>query len=565
VTPSPTEISSASISSTEARVDERIAEAAKQVFGWPALREGQLEAVRAPVTGRDVLAVMPTGYGKSAVYQLAGTLLGGVTVVVSPLIALQDDQVRSLRDVHGRLAVAINSSNSERENEEAWAEVERSPSAFVFLSPEQLAKESVIERLTARGVSLVTVDEAHCVSSWGHDFRPDYLALGGAIDRLGHPPIVALTATGSGPVRDDIVERLGLHEPLVLARGFDRPGIRLEVRRHESEGDKRRAVLQQVLDATGPGLLYVATRADAERYADELRSRGVSADAYHAGLPDRDREEVHGRFLDGSLGVVVATSAFGMGIDKADVRFVIHEAVTDSIDSYYQEVGRAGRDGKPALGTLHYRAEDLGLRTFFASGTPSEESLSKVFAAIKKSPGISRDELAERLELSPRTSRALLNLLEEAELVSASADGLTAVGRRSPATASRIAAERAEAQHRVEKSRVQMVRGYAETLECRRIFLLGYFGESYPSPCGNCDTCSSGSAGDEFSRAQADVPTEAVPFPLDARVRHRAWGEGVVMRLDDDRITVFFDDEGYKVLSVETVENKRLLSLVEPG
>ena len=549
----------------DATSDAAIALAARDVFGWATLREGQLEAVRAPVSGRDVLAVMPTGYGKSAVYQLAGTVRGGVTVVVSPLIALQDDQVRSLREKHGLVAAAINSSQSDSENHEAWADVESGEPCFVFLSPEQLAKESVVARLLARGVSLFTVDEAHCVSAWGHDFRPDYLGLGEVIDRLGHPPVVALTATGSGPVRDDIVDRLGLRDALVLARGFDRPNIRLEVVRHESDDDKRRAVVQQVVDAVGPGLVYVATRADAERYAEALQARGIPAAAYHAGLPDAHREDVHERFIDGRTDVVVATSAFGMGIDKPDVRFVVHEAVTDSIDSYYQEVGRAGRDGAVALATLQYRAEDLGLRTFFASGVPSRESISQAFAAIKTSPGLSLSQLADALDVSARSARALVNLLEESELVTSTASGLSTIGRRSPTVAARIASEKAAALHRVEKSRVQMVRGYAETLECRRIFLLGYFGENLGAPCGNCDTCSSGSAQEEFAREHTMAPHEgdgAGAYPLDTRVRHAKWGEGVVMRVEEDRITVFFDDEGYKVLSIEAVQQHRLLTLL---
>ncbi|WP_374947112.1 RecQ family ATP-dependent DNA helicase [Agreia sp.] len=539
-----------------------IIDTARDVFGWPSLREGQLEAVRAPASGQDVLAVMPTGYGKSAVYQLAGTLLGGVTVVVSPLIALQDDQVRSLRETHGRAAVAINSSRSAAENTEAWSLVEGGEPCFVFLSPEQLAKPAVVSRLATRGITLMTIDEAHCVSSWGHDFRPDYLGLGEVIEQLGHPPVIALTATGSGPVRTDIVERLGLRDALVLARGFDRPNIRLEVVRHESDDDKRRAVVRQVLDATGPGLVYVATRADAERYAAALQAEGVLADAYHAGMPDTEREDVHNRFTDGTLDIVVATSAFGMGIDKPDVRFVVHEAVTDSLDSYYQEVGRAGRDGEASLATLHYRAEDLGLRTFFASGAPSEQAISRVYAAVKKSPSISVADLATRLDLSARTGRSLVNLLEEAELLTSTAAGLNAVGRHSPAGAARIARERAEAQHRVEKSRVQMVRSYAETIECRRIFLLGFFGEELPRPCGNCDTCASGSAAEEHAREHhaGGAGGGAAAFRVEERVQHATWGAGVVMRVEDDRITVFFDDEGYKVLSVEAVRQHRLLA-----
>ena len=268
---------------------ERLREVAREVFGWNELKPGQAEAIETLLGGRDLLAVMPTGYGKSAIYQVAAHLLEGPTLVVSPLIALQADQVRHLDASLGEgAAAAVNSSHSEGANERAWQAIATGRAEFVFLAPEQLAKPEVIEELSTLGVSLFVVDEAHCVSSWGHDFRPEYLRLGAAIDTLGRPRVVALTATGSAPVREEIIERLGLREPRVLVGGFDRPNIHLAVVRHEDEAAKERAVIETALEGTRPALVYVATRADTERFAERLREEGLRAAHYHGGMPAKD-------------------------------------------------------------------------------------------------------------------------------------------------------------------------------------------------------------------------------------------------------------------------------------
>lgn len=380
---------------------DRLWRTAGEGFGWRELRPGQLSAMEQVMAGRDTLVVMPTGAGKSAVYQVPALLLDGPTVVVSPLLALQRDQIAGLPARHARRAVAVNSAQTASGTAEAWEAVDSGSATYVFLSPEQLAKDEVLERLERAAPALFVVDEAQCVSAWGHDFRPDYLRLAQAARRVGRPPLLALTATAAPPVRQEIVDRLGMDEPALVVAGFDRPNIALHVSRFLDDDDKRRAVVERAAGEPKPGLVYAATRKDTERYADELAGLGLAAAAYHAGLRGEERSRVHDAFLDGTLDVVVATSAFGMGIDKEDVRFVLHASIPGSLDAYYQEVGRAGRDGKPALAVLHYRPEDTGMRNFFAARTPGDDTLGKVAEHLdgQEAP-LPLDELREETGLS---------------------------------------------------------------------------------------------------------------------------------------------------------------------
>lgn len=535
---------------------------ASEVFGWDDFRPGQLEAMEAAVNGRDVVCVMPTGAGKSAVYQVPAMALPGTAVVVSPLIALQRDQAEAINEAVGStVAYVLNSGQSQTYWDEAWAAAKRNDgngtAKFLFLGPEQVAREEVLAQLEDLEVSLVVVDEAHCVSAWGHDFRPDYLQLDVLVRALDKP-VVALTATAAPPVRAEIVEQLGMRDPVEISLGFDRPNLHLAAGRYEDADDKRRAILDQVARLDSPGLLYVATRRETEEYAEALQQSGLRADAYHAGRSHEDRHLIHEQFLADELDIVVATTAFGMGIDKPNVRFVVHADVPDSVDSYYQEIGRGGRDGEPTEIFLHYRPEDLGIRRFFAAKSADEDALSALYKAVKKrSEPVSAADLRDELDLNARRVSSLLGQLEQSGSVSASDEGYSARSGVGVKTAVKNAVDFAEQRRNIEESRLEMMRQYAESSECRRRFLLNYFGEDAPDMCGFCDNCERAEQeGEELGPAESAAPQ---PFPLQSRVVHREWGPGMVMSYEDETVTVLFESEGYKTLSLELVQQKDLL------
>jgi ATP-dependent DNA helicase RecQ len=495
---------------------------------------------------------MPTGYGKSLVYQLTGLLVPGPTVVVSPLIALQRDQTESLAE-DGVPAGKLNSGLSNAEREDALAALADGSLEFLFLAPEQLANEEAFAAVRRAKPTLFVVDEAHCVSEWGHDFRPDYLRLGAAVEELGHPPVVALTATAAPPIRREIVERLQLRDPAVVVRGFDRPNIWLGVERFHEEKEKDEAVAERVEAAAKPGIVYVATRKATEQVAATLRERGVVARAYHAGLRKRERDEVQEAFMADEVEAIVSTIAFGLGVDKPNVRFVFHRDVSDSVDSYYQELGRAGRDGEPATALLFYRPEDVGLRRFFAgSARLDEDDVEEVAQAVAERAGpVDPESIEVEEETSGTAVAAGLRRLEEvgAVRVLRSGDVEAADALGDPEAAAREAVRSQERRAEWERSRVEMMRGYAELKDCRREYVLNYFGEAFEAPCGNCDNCQTGIV----------QPAADEPFPLGARVAHDTWGDGTIQRYESDKLVVLFDEAGYKTLAVDLVRERGLL------
>jgi ATP-dependent DNA helicase RecQ len=537
------------------RVHEDLRRVAAESFGWDELRPEQLRAMTQLAQGADVLAVLPTGAGKSAIYQVPALLADGPVVVVSPLIALQRDQRDGIAEANAPDAVVVNSAQRAAETAQAWAAIADGQARYLFLSPEQLANDEVVHRVTESGVAMFVVDEAHCVSEWGHDFRPDYLRLGRVIERLGHPPVAALTATAAPPVRADIVDRLGLRDPDEVIASFDRPNLHLAAFTHQDAELRRAELVQRAVELPGPGLVYCATRKESVLLAEAIGERGVRAAAYHAGLKRSVRDEVHHDFIAGTLPVVVATSAFGMGIDKADVRFVLHAAAPASLDAYYQEIGRGGRDGEPAVVELHHHPQDGNLQRFLTARRPKPDVLRRALAATRADEPRTPKEIGEAAGLSGARRTNALNLLEQAGAVLA--DDRNRFRRTDLPAGEAVdrAVEIAEQRRRIVRSRIDMMRGYAETTDCRRRLLLGYFGERQPDPCGHCDSCDAGRA----TAATPDDAATALGLDHQQAVRHPTFGPGTVMSTEDDRVTVLFAEHGYKTLSLDAVRGQDLL------
>ena len=469
-----------------------ISAAAKKLLGFKSLRPGQREAIQSLLEGRDTLLVQPTGSGKSAVYQIAGSLLSGGTIIISPLIALQKDQADSIQASQLDETAVVNSTLSASEHQETLERIEDGEVEFIFLAPEQLRNPETLERLRNAGISLFAIDEAHCISHWGHDFRPDYLELAHVIEALDHPVVLAMTATASKEVRTEIIERLGMRNPRVFVHGFDRPNISLRVDLFSDEDEKLEAVVKRVEFAEKPGIVYVATHKHAEILAKDLKERGVNAVFYHGGLKAKDRDEIQDRFMKGDVPVIVATNAFGMGVDKPDIRFVYHADVSDSVDAYYQEVGRAGRDGEPAEAVLFYRPGNISSQRYkTGAGRVNTADLQAITDAL-----VSKEKSASPQELSHDTGisqRKVINIVHKLEEVGA-AEKLTTgevqlLQQKSPAQMIEAASEQQQFLKDLRSRRLQQMQQYAEGRHCRREYIMRYFGDDFSGPCGNCDRC----------------------------------------------------------------------------
>ncbi len=487
-----------------------------ELFAFPAFRRGQREAVEAAVAGRDVLVVMPTGSGKSLCYQLPALMRADLTVVVSPLVSLMQDQVQALERVAPGRVGLVNAQQDAATNRRVVERAARGDLRLLYVAPERFSSPGFLERIKHARIGLFVVDEAHCVSQWGHDFRPDYFRLADAARWLGAEAIVASTATATPQVAADIVARLGLRDPVTVATGFDRPNLSFTVVPCANKPAVHRGIAAALADpAARPAIVYAGTRADCERLSERLAGQlGVEVIAYHAGLPRDARSEAQRRFMAGEAPIVVATNAFGMGVDKADVRTVVHESVPSSIEAYYQEAGRAGRDGAPARCLLFATGKDKGLHVFFIErSTVGEDALQAVARRIVSAAAA--NDAPAAAGSAPRFDLPVSALVGaasgEEEVVRAIVGHLARAGvvQPAPSAPDRVAGRlvgqwdgraqstcRTSAQEgtRVRWRQYRAVWAWVEGTRCRREGILRHFGDrAAPAPEGPCcDVCDPG-------------------------------------------------------------------------
>ena len=461
----------------------------RDVFHLEAFRPGQAEVVDAQMNGRDVLAVAPTGSGKSLSYWVPAILSDGLTVVVSPLIALMKDQVDRLVS-HGVRAAFINSTLDSTEQRSRLSAAARGEYQLLYVAPERFSRPGFTDRLATMAVKRFIVDEAHCISTWGHDFRPDYRLIGGALEACGRPPIGAFTATATPEVRDDIATNLGLRAPLVVVTGFNRPNLRMEAVEARGGRDRIEQLRRRLNPGDGRALVYTGTVKGAETIAAAISSWGFPAAPYHGRLPDVSRRRIQDGFASKDLRVVVATSAFGMGVDFADIRQVIHIGYPGSVEAYYQEAGRAGRDGKPALCLLIHSGKDRDLQVYFIeSALPDLREVLSVHTAYSRLGVWNSDPE----ELKPLMPDPAWQSLDASKRLLIKAGALRDDGSVGPLDHSRLDFEQISALKAHSYKKLSQMIQYAQLRSCRHAFITDYFGEpTAQRSCHSCDSCERG-------------------------------------------------------------------------
>ncbi|MFL9912950.1 RecQ family ATP-dependent DNA helicase [Paraburkholderia sp. RL17-337-BIB-A] len=528
----------------------------RDMFGISRLRAGQEDIMRSVLERHDTLATMPTGAGKSLCYQLPALHLDGMTLIVSPLIALMKDQTDKLLAA-GIDCTLVNSTLRSRAEREALARIAAGESGIVFVTPERLAQPAFIDISRAHAghrVGLVVVDEAHCVSQWGHDFRPAFLEIASAVKALGHPPVLALTATATATVLDDIVRSLGLRDPRVVRTGTLRENLRYRVMQVSTGGGKdgatraveakREQLRELITSLAGVGIVYAATVADVERIYGWLVDAGESVSRYHGRLSANAREAAQEQFMSGATRVMVATNAFGMGIDKADIRFVIHYQMPGSLDAYYQETGRAGRDGEPADCVLLFDLGDRRIQQFFLAGRyPSPDLAQRVYDTLAthckdNAKGATLAALKQALvDVGGGKLEVALNMLVDARIAGRDRQRryrlLTHAASDTASERVAKAAAQFEQMSAHDKDTLQKMIDYAQTGQCRWRAILDYYGDTpQMERCGVCDNCANPPQIDVHFDTDAVVAdlSSIKPPPRQPRESHQ-WAPGDPVRV----------------------------------
>jgi len=468
----------------------------RETFGLDKLRRGQSEVIRSVLEGNNTLAIMPTGAGKSLCYQLPSLHLPGTTTVVSPLISLMKDQVDKLEEA-GLEAAQLNSALTTEEQQQNLEQIKTEKSDFIFVTPERFTNHEFLHDLRNRTINFVVIDEAHCISEWGHDFRPAYLSLGAAIKSLGSPPFLALTATSTPEVTVDIEKQLDLGKFQVVKTGIYRPNLQLEVRRVTNEREKHEQLIRILNEHEGTGIIYAATVKTVDELTDWLKGFDFKVDKYHGRMKAGDRKRNQDAFMNDELKAIVATNAFGMGIDKPDIRFVVHYQMPGSLEAYYQEAGRAGRDGEPATCSLFYQLDDRRTQQFFLGGKhPKFDDILAVHQALETlnaaDTPVALSTVQEHANtVSDGKVRVVLSLLKELKLVKelrASKFRLLRVDvkQRELEELSRMSEEKVNK----DKEKLERMMQYGQSATCRWRLLHEYFGEEMEEErCGECDNC----------------------------------------------------------------------------
>ena len=555
---------------------------AKSRFGVTAFRSVQREVLESVLSGRDTLAIMPTGAGKSLTYQLPALFLPHTVVVVSPLIALMQDQQQKAADAD-IAASKIDSSLTKSQREEADEALRAGVPKLLYVTPERLQNAGFLAELKAAGVSLFVVDEAHTIAQWGHDFRPAYLGLRYARKELGNPPVLAVTATATDEVIREVLEQLDAKHARVISAGSERTNLYFAVHPTVNNDAKLARLTQMITNEQGNGIVYTASVKSANDLQERFMEAGIAAGRYHGKMGSREREQSQADFMADRYKVMIATKAFGLGIDKPNIRFVFHYEFPDSLETYYQEAGRAGRDGAPANAVLLFRLEDRRIQSFFSAGRyPSADDLRKVLEALSAHVPVPVAQLPEHAGVGKRRAEVILFLLRENKVVRRLRGGY--VLRHDEAitdahVASLLAAYVDRAGH--DKSRLDEMMRYAETADCRRQVFRRYFNEPDGERCGNCDNCINGTAearaavdlhaaeerhgvtrvetlaGTIITTAPETLPQPAVDsgFTFGDSVKHKRFGTGKVLDVHDDTLLIRFEKEGTRKLKASFVRH----------